>query len=94
VADRTIRIERLRVRLHGAPAEVGGQLGQALGQQLATRLAAETAGRRPIQSSIARLGLTVPPANGPLDGRVANAVAGAIGDRLPAGGAEPGGDRR
>jgi hypothetical protein len=94
VAERTVRIERLRVRLHGAPAQVAGQLAQALGQQLATRVAAETAGKRPIQSSIAHLGLTVEPANGPLDSRVANAIAGAIGDRLPAGGTEPGDGRR
>jgi hypothetical protein len=89
MADRSIRIERLRVRLTGAPVEVGTDLSGTLGAALVARLGPELAGARPTRASIHRLDVAVGPGPSPLEARVADAVAGAVGQRLPGRGNRP-----
>jgi hypothetical protein len=94
MADRAIRIDRLQVRLHGATAEAGARLGDGLRAKLAPRIAAETTGASPVRSSITRLAVTVPHGTGALDGRVADAIARAVAERLTRGANDPGEGRR
>ena len=90
MTDRTLRIERLRVRLHETPADAAARVGNALGDALATSLAPELARTPTGRVSIARLDVAIGPGQPGTAGgsapetRVAAAVAGAIAQRLPA----------
>lgn len=93
--ERTLRIERLRVRLHGAPLAAGAHLGNVLGGALSTHLAPELARAAAGRAMIARLDIAVDGERrhsgiaDPLESRVGAAVGATIAARLPARGGRP-----
>lgn len=86
MAERSIHIDRLRVRVPGATADAAVRLGDGLGDAVLTRVAGDLANAPAGGVSIQRLDVKVGAGAGALEVRVADAVAGAIGERMPRGG--------